>query len=128
MSSIYLIPLPKKPLDATKPWYTMTPVGKNKLNSLLKEMCAKAGLSKDFTNHSLWAYGTTTLFQAKVPEKLIQMRTGHKPIEALRSYERTSETQLLDVSHVVVIRTLLRALAMKSFLTMIPVSHPVVIL
>ena len=73
----------------------------NKLNSLLKEMCAEAGLPTDFTNHSLRAYGATTLFQAKVPEKLIQMRTGHKSLEALRSYKRTSETQLLDVSHVV---------------------------
>ena len=110
---IYLYKPPKKakendvfyltllPLDATKPWYTLTPVGKNKLNSLLKEMCAEAGLSKDFSNHSLWAYGATTLFQAKIPEKLIQMCTGHKSLKALRSYERTSETQLLDVSHVV---------------------------
>ena len=97
----YLTPLPKRPPDGTKPWYTITPVGKNRLNGLLKEMCAEAGLSKDFSNHSLRAYGATTLFQAKVPEKLIQMRTGHKSIEALRCYERTSETQLLDVSHVV---------------------------
>ena len=97
----YLTPLPKKPLDEIKPWYTVTPMGKNKLNGLLKEMCAEAGLSKDFSNHSLRAYGATTLFQAKVPEKLIQMRPGHKSLEALRSYERTSETQLLDVSHVV---------------------------
>ena len=29
------------------------------------------------------------------------MRTGHKSIGALRCYERTSEGQLLDVSHVV---------------------------
>ena len=64
-------------------------------------MCAEAGLSKDFSNHILWVYGTTTLFQAKVPEKLIQMLKGNKSLEALRSYEWTSETQLLDVSHVV---------------------------
>ena len=76
-------------------------MGKNKLNGLVKEMCAEAGLSKDFSSHSLWAYGATTLFQAKVPEKLNQMRTGHKSLEAFRSYEQTSETQLLDVSHVV---------------------------
>ena len=97
----YLTPLPKKSFDPTKPWYTLTPVGKNRLNGMLKEMCAEAGLEKDFSNHSLRAYGATTLFQAKVPEKLIQMRTGHKSLEALRSYERTSESQLMDVSHVV---------------------------
>ena len=97
----YLTPLPQKPVDPTKPWYTLTPVGKNKLNGMLKDMCAEAGLAKDFNNHSLRAYGATILFQAKVPEKLIQMRTGHKSLEALRSYERTSESQLMDVSHVV---------------------------
>ena len=70
----YLTPLPKKPLDDTEPCYTLTPIGKNKLNSLLKEMCVEAGLFKDFSNHSLRAYGATTLFQV---EKSIQMHTGH---------------------------------------------------
>ena len=91
----YLTLLPKKPLDENKPWYTLTPIGKN----MLKEMCTEAGLSKDFSSQSLRAYGATTLFQAKVPEKLIQLHTGHKSLEALRSYEWISET--LDVSHVV---------------------------
>ena len=70
----YLTPLPKRLLNGTKPWYTITSVGKNKLNGLLKEMCAEAELS---SNHSLRAYRATTLFQAEIPEKLIQMRMGH---------------------------------------------------
>ena len=70
------------------------------LNTMLKQMCQKAGISQHFTNHSLRAYGATKLFQAGVSEKLIQQRTGHRSIEALRQYERTSETQLLDVSNV----------------------------
>ena len=40
------------------------------------------------------------LFQAQVPEKLIQQRTGHRSLDALRQYERTSAAQLLDVSNV----------------------------
>ena len=63
-------------------------------------MCAEAGISEIYTNHSLRAYGATTLFQGKVPEKVIQQRTGHKSINSLRQYERTTETQLLDVSNV----------------------------
>ena len=98
--AFYLTPLPKRPLDPAKPLYTVTPVGKNRLNGMLKEMCAEAGISTDFSNHSLRAYGATTLFQAKVPEKLIQMRTGHKSLESLRCYERTSESQLVDISNV----------------------------
>ena len=87
----YLTPLPKKSFDPTKPWYTLIPVGKIHLNGMLKEMCAETGLAKDFSNHSLRAYGVSTLFQAKVPEKLIQMRTGHKSFEVIRSYEQTSD-------------------------------------
>ena len=67
---------------------------------MLKETCSQAGLSTEFTNHSLRAYGATSLFQAKVPEKLIQQCTGHKSLKALRQYERTSDGHLLDVFHI----------------------------
>lgn len=67
----YLTPVCKI-TDLSKPWFTKVPVGKNRLNSMMKEMCAQAGLSTEFTNHSLRAYGATSLFQAQVPEKLIQ--------------------------------------------------------
>lgn len=97
----YLTPLLNKPKDPSKPWYSTTPVGRNRLNAMLKEMCQEAGLSAKFTNHSLRAYGATTLFQAGVSEKLIQQRTGHRCLEALRQYERTSESQLADVSNVI---------------------------
>ena len=97
----YLTPLPKVPTDTTKPWFKIIPVGKNRLNTMLREMCAEAGITANYTNHSLRAYGTTTMFQAGVSEKLIKQRTGHKSLESLRQYERTSESQLLDVSNVV---------------------------
>ena len=71
----YLTPV-SKVTDLSKPWFTRVPVGKNRLNSMMKEMCSQAGLSTHFTNHSLRAYGATSLFHAHVPEKLIQQRTG----------------------------------------------------
>ena len=79
----YVTPVSKF-TDLSKPWFTKVPVGKNRLNSMMKEMCSQAGLSTEYTNHSLRAYGATSLFQAKVPEKLIQQRTGHKSLKALR--------------------------------------------
>ena len=98
--NFYLTPLPKKPIiDQLKSWYTKTPICRNRLNSMLKEMCQEAGISGNFSNHSLRAYGATSSFQAGVPEKLIQQRTGHRTIEALRQYERTSEAQLVDISN-----------------------------
>ena len=58
-----------------------------------------AGIAGNFANHSLCAYGASTLFQAACSEKLIQQRTGHRSLEALRQYEHTSQSQLLDISN-----------------------------
>ena len=41
------------------------------------------------------------MFQARVPEKLIQQQIGHKSLEALHCYERTSLPQFVDISKVV---------------------------
>ena len=76
------------------------PVGKNTLSKMLKEMYLEAGLPDIYTNHSLRAYGASILFQGEVPEKIIQQRTGHKSVNSLQQYERTTEAQLLDVSNV----------------------------
>jgi len=75
------------------------PVGKYTFGTMMKKMCVNAGLQK-YTNHSLQAYGTSTLFQANVPRKLIQQHTGHKSVEGLRQYKHTSSAQLLDVSNI----------------------------
>ena len=39
------------------------------------------------------ATGATRLFEANVPKKLTKERTGHKSLDALRLYERTSSEQ-----------------------------------
>ena len=74
-------------------------MGKNKLGSYVSEMCTEAGISRK-TNHSLRATGATSLFQSEVPEKIIQKNTGHRSLEALRKYERTSIEQHQAVSKV----------------------------
>ena len=40
------------------------------------------------------------MFQANVPEKIIQKTTGHRSIEALRGYERISQEQRQAVTRV----------------------------
>ena len=52
------------------------------------------------TNHSLRPYGVRELFRSNVPEKLVQQRTGHRSLEALRKYERIAEEQVMDVCRV----------------------------
>ena len=49
----YLKPLSEVPSDPTKPWFTKTPIGRNRLNVMLKEMCQEAGIEGHYTNHSL---------------------------------------------------------------------------
>ena len=54
----------------------------------------------NFTNHSLRAIGATLLFDAGVLEMIIQKRTGHKSLDALRTYERVTPRQELEVAQI----------------------------
>ena len=85
--------------DPSKPWYGVQPCGENKLSGMVKSMFAMIGVSGK-TNHSLCATGASSLFQAGIPEKIIQERTGHRSIKALRMYERTTTSQHVAVSNI----------------------------
>lgn len=52
------------------------------------------------TNPRLRATGASDLFQAGVAEKIVQERTGHRSIKALRMYERTTTAQRMEVSSI----------------------------
>ena len=65
---------PNKLAVKSKPWYSLVPVSRNRLVSMFKDMYAEAQVSGNFTNHSLRAYGATTLYRANLPEKQIQVR------------------------------------------------------
>ena len=97
MDVLYCRPKASTPHDNTAPWYDPVPVGCNKLSSMVKDMCIDAGLPPK-SNHSLRATGASTLFKANVPEKIIQKTTGHRSVEALRTYERVSSEQHRAVS------------------------------
>ncbi len=95
----YLKPKRKKPVSSEESWYECVAVGKNKLATVVKDMFAEVGVEGK-TNHSLRATGATTLFDAGVPEKIIQKTTGHRSTEALRRYERVSEQQEKAVANI----------------------------
>ena len=86
-------------LHKLKQLYENSPVGRNTLGNTVKDMCREAGIERK-NNHSLRATGATATFQANVPDKIIQKTTGHRSIEALRSYERISTQQHQAVSRV----------------------------
>ena len=95
----YCKPSPVTPKDG-QPWYYPVPVGKNVLFSMVKEMTTEAGISGKKTNHSLRVTGATSLYRAGVPERIIQERTGHRSLQSLRQYERTSKDQEMAVSRI----------------------------
>ena len=59
----------------------------------MSRLCKSAGIPGYKTNHSLRATLTTRLYQSGVDEQLIMERTGHRSLEGVRSYKRTSDTQ-----------------------------------
>ena len=64
-------------------------------------MCKDAGILGYHTNHSLRASAATRLHQSGcVEEQEIMERTGHRSLEAVRSYKRSSNKQLQQVSDI----------------------------
>lgn len=92
----YLSPLPFTPLRSM-PWYFNEPIQSKKLKTMLKDMCKQASVTGNYTSHSLHAMGATVLWFS---ENTIQKHTGHKSVNTLRVYERTTEKENLRVSQV----------------------------
>ena len=87
-NAFYLRPL-KEPSESV--WFSREPLGHNKLAKIVTEMCSKAGIDGFRTNHSLRATSATRLFSAGADEQLIMERTGHRSVDGVRSYKRTSD-------------------------------------
>lgn len=90
-----------KPLvTCAKPvWFSKQPVGRQKLENIVKDIMNDAGVDGFFTNHSLRATTATRLFNAGVPEQLVREQTGHRS-NAIWSYNRPSEGQKRKVSEI----------------------------
>ena len=86
--------------DSNALWYSSVPIGKNVLSKMVAEMCEEAKISGKKTNHSLRVSGASSLFDAGVPEHIIQQRTGHRSLDGLRAYERITTEQEVAVSKI----------------------------
>ena len=94
-NAFYFQPLKKPKQDC---WFYAKPLGHNPLNNIVREMCKTAGISGYKTNDSLRATSATRLYQAGVDEQLIMERTGHRSLDGVRSYKRTSDEQRVVLS------------------------------
>ena len=91
----YLQPLlhPKSDL-----WYSKGPIGYHLLDNMVNNIATDAGLSGQYTNHSLQVTTVTRLFHGGVDTALINNQTGHRS-DAVTAYKRISDDQLKDVSN-----------------------------
>ena len=67
---------------------------------VVASLCKAAGIGGFKTNHSLRATIATRLYQAGFDEQLVMDRTGHRSVDGIRSYKRTSESQREDISNI----------------------------
>ena len=74
-------------------WYKKSPIGENTLSKTIKRLCDAAGIVGHKSNHSLRVTAATRLFHKGIDEQLIMERTGHKNLDGVRAYKRTSERQ-----------------------------------
>ena len=79
-------------------WYSSQPRGRHMLGEVVKTLCSKVGLSGRRSNHSCRASTATRMYDSGADEQLICERTGHRSV-AVRSYKRTSNKQLRDISN-----------------------------
>ena len=76
------------------------------------------------TNHSLRATGVSDLFQAGVPDEMIQERSGQLSKDGLRQYQRTTLEQEEDVSKVLALECLYVSVQQSQRFTLHSVLKP----
>ena len=81
-------------------WYSRCVLGHKTLSKTVAHLCQSAGIAGFKTNHSLRATATSRLYHSGVDEQLIMERTGHRSLEGVRSYKRTSDTQGENLSDI----------------------------
>ena len=81
-------------------WYSKQPLGHTKLSKTVARLCSSAGIQGHKTNHSLRATTTSRLYHSGVDEQLVMERTGHRSLEGVRSYKRTSDQQRETLSDI----------------------------
>ncbi len=96
-SAFYLRPLVA---PTTNIWYSCQAIGRQKLSSMVADICKDGGLSGRRTNHSLRATAATRLYASNVDEQLISEVTGHRS-NAVQRYKRTSDDQKRTVNEIV---------------------------
>ena len=81
-------------------WFSRRPLGYHPLSTTVARICKAAGIEGYKTNHSLRATSTTRLYQSGADEQLVMERSGHRSVEGVRNYKRTSDEQRRALSDI----------------------------
>lgn len=87
LQALWQRPKPAAAANKTS-WYSNARLAKNTLGSFMKDVSKEAGLSKEYTNHSVRATAVTVLDHCNVEARHIMRVSGHKSESSLRSYSR----------------------------------------
>ena len=84
-------------------WFKKTPVGINKLYSLMKTMVNNAELPKkdNLTNHSARKTMLQKLNDNGIPPNQIMQISGHKNIQSINNYSSLNSSQLQQISTII---------------------------
>ena len=87
----FLFQRPKEKLTPDSDmWYDNMVVGERSLGEMMKQISKQAGLSKDYTNHSIRATAVTILRDKSGFEaRHIMSLSGHRSDSSIRSYSKT---------------------------------------
>ena len=99
-SPFYLAVNSLKKLESlsNKAWFKIAPASINKLNSIMKSMAEKAGLTTKFTDHSGRKTMMQTLVNRNFPLTDIIPLSGHKNLQSVTHYSTVNETQQMEMS------------------------------
>lgn len=91
----YLRPLANPREDC---WYMVQPIGIHKISTIVNRLARQIGIEGKVTNHLCRATCASRIYQGDCDEQLVMEKTGHHS-NAVRSYKRTSNKQLREVSN-----------------------------
>lgn len=79
-------------------WFDNKPLGANALRKFMPKMSKLCHLSQIYTNHSIRATGATILAGANFSPVDIMAVTGHKSVNSLATYQKTSTDRKLEMA------------------------------
>ena len=70
----------------TSVWYKRQPMGANKLDTILRTMCNKAGIAGNKTNHSIRRSTIRRLHDSGIPPTKLMQLSGHRNVQSINHY------------------------------------------